>query len=233
MKKFLILVLFALLMFVSYRYSGIVHRFYLKSYYNYMYTEDELVKKAWTMYDDGEYRKLEGFLEPLLDIYIWNNELKRVAGLNYIKLDEPVKGAELFASSFENGAGESADLMKVLKILFQDGSYGEVISFYDRNIMRGNANCAFYYGASLYNLSRFEEARRNLDFARAGGFIGDEIDYYTGVNYEELGDMQNAALFLRSAYDMNRQNRDAKSALIRVYRKTGEFEKAEVLLRTR
>lgn len=233
MKKFIVFILFGFLMYSSVRYSDTVYRFYIRTYYNHFYTEDELVKKGWALYDDGKYEKLREYLGPLLDIYVWNNELKRIAGLNYIKLGEPVRGAEIYASSFENGSGESADLMKVLKILFQSGNYGEVVFFYDKNLMRNNVNTAFYYGASLYHLGRNRESLSSLMFARANGFIGDEIDYYTGLALESEGRLKEAAAMLRSAHETNSYNKDIRKALIRVYRKSGDYWMAELLLRKR
>ncbi len=233
MKKILLIILFGALIFVSVRYSTAVNRFYLTSYYNYFYTEKDLVKKGWALYDDGKYKKLHDFLEPLLDIYVANNELKQIAGLNYIKLGEPVKGAELFASSFENGVSETADLVKIIKILFQSGNYGDVVFFYDRNLMRTNVNTAFYYGASLYHVGRNKESLRSLMSARENGFIGEEIDYYTGVALEGEGRLKEASEMLRASYEADRYNKENKKALIRVYRKNGEFEKAEYILRRR
>lgn len=231
MKKLLIFILFGILMFVSIRYSGLVNRFYLQTYYEFLYSEDDIVKKSWKLYDDGKHEKLRDFIEPVLDIYVLNNELKRIAGLNYIKLGESVRGAELFASSFENGGGESGDLMKVMKILFQSGNYGEVVFFYDRNILRTNVNTAFYYGASLYQIGRNEEALKSLIVAKDNGYIGDEIDYYTGLVLEKDGRLSDAVKMYRSAYETNRYNKEIKKALIRAYKKSGNFEMAEIILR--
>lgn len=220
-------------MFVSIRHSDTVYRFYIKTYYNFFYTEEELVKKGWMLYDDNKHEKLQYYLEPLLDIYVLNNELKQIAALNYIKLGDPVKGAELFAASFENGGGETSDLGKIIKILFQSGNYGEVIFFYDKKIMRENVNTSFYYGASLYIVGRNKESLDSLLYARKSGFIGDEIDYYTGLALEREGRFTDAAEMLKSSYEVNRYNSEVKKALIRVYRKTGEFDKAEYILRMR
>lgn len=225
--------LFGTLMFLSIRHSGIVYRFYLKTYYSFFYTEDKLVKKGWVLYDNGQHKELSDFLEPVLDIYIYNNELKQIAGLNFIKLGEPLKGAELFAASFENGGKETPDLVKILKILFSNGSYGEVVFFYDRNIMRTNVNTAFYYGASLYYLGRNKDALNSLFFARENGYIGEEIDYYTGLVLENEGRSKEASEILKAAYEASKYNKEIKKALIRIYRKTGEFEKAEYILRKR
>lgn len=233
MKKFLVLVLFGILMFVSVKYSRIVYRFYVKTYYSYFYNEDQLVKKGWALYDDGKYKELDKYLKPLLEIYVWNNELKRIAGLNYVQLGEPAKGAEFFASSYENGGGESPELMKMLKILFRGGHYGDVIYFYDKDLMRANVNTSFYYGASLYHAGRYSEALKSLMFARANGFIGEEIDYYTGLTLEKEGKIKEAEIMLLAAYRANSYDNEIKKALIRVYRKSGEFEKAEYLLRKR
>ncbi len=232
MKKFLVIViLFTGLMLVSVAYSGRVYRFYIKFYYNIFYSEDEIVKKGWELYDGGRYNELHDFIEPILEVYVWNNDIKKIAGLNFIKLGEPLKGADLYASSFENGNGESGELIKVLRILFRNGDYGEIVYFYDRNILRNNVNVAFYYGASLYYQGRSGESLESLAYARENGFIGEEIDYYTGLAYEKEGRLKEAAYMLQKAYNSNRYNKDIKSALIRVYRQKGDFEMAEMVIR--
>ncbi|HRX46148.1 MAG TPA: hypothetical protein P5120_01400 [Spirochaetota bacterium] len=233
MKKIILIILFSAIMFVSVRYSGIVYRFYLKTYYNYFYTEEELVKKGWALYDDGEYEKLHDYLTPVLDIYITNTEFKQIAGLNYIKMGEPVKGAEYFAASFENGGSETADIIKIIKILFKNENYGEVVFFYDRKLMLENVNTAFYYGASLYHVGRNKEAFMSLMSARKNGFIGEEIDYYTGLALEGEGRLKEASDMLFASYKADSYNIETRKALIRVYRKNSEFEKAEYILRRR
>jgi len=233
MKKFLVTICCALFIFLSYKYNVQFYKFYIKTYYTKFYSEDEIVKKAWDLYYDAKYKELKKFLDRAMSAYLLNNELKMIAGLNYIKLGDASRGAEIFASSFENGIKENNEIPKIIKILFQDKYYDEILYFYDKNIMRNNVNCAFYYGASLYQKNRYKEAMDILLYAKKNGFIGDEIDYYTGITFEALGNLKDAETLLESAYESNKYNKEIKASLLRVYRKNKNFEKAETLLRRR
>ncbi|HPD79368.1 MAG TPA: hypothetical protein PLH88_13210, partial [Spirochaetota bacterium] len=186
MKKFLLIVIIVAIIAFSYKESFLVHRFYVKSFYTIFYTEEGVVQKAWELYNKGEYRRLEKFLDRVTEVYLTNNELKKIAGLNYIKLGQKEKGAELIASSMENGSIQLDELMKILESLFENKYYGEIIYFYDKNILRNNANCAFYYGASLYHSNRYSEAIQTLNFSRANGYRGDRIDFYSGITLEKM-----------------------------------------------
>jgi tetratricopeptide (TPR) repeat protein len=231
MKKFLLIVIIVAIIAFSYKESFLVHRFYVKSFYTIFYTEEGVVQKAWELYNKGEYRRLEKFLDRVTEVYLTNNELKKIAGLNYIKLGQKEKGAELIASSMENGSIQLDELMKILESLFENKYYGEIIYFYDKNILRNNANCAFYYGASLYHSNRYSEAIQTLNFSRANGYRGDRIDFYSGITPEKMGKFDEAEKLLLSAYNANPYDRDIKKALVDLYRKTKQFDKAEYLLR--
>jgi len=131
----------------------------------------------------------------------------------------------------ENGSIQLDELMKILESLFENKYYGEIIYFYDKNILRNNANCAFYYGASLYHSNRYSEAIQTLNFSRANGYRGDRIDFYSGITLEKMGKFDEAEKLLLSAYNANPYDRDIKKALVDLYRKTKQFDKAEYLLR--
>jgi tetratricopeptide (TPR) repeat protein len=201
-------------------------------YYEFTGENIKYMGKAKELYSSGQHEELQKYLEPLLTVYSYDYELKQIAGLNYIKLGHELEGAELFASSINNGGiTEGRELVHVVRILFRNDHFGDIRSFYDKGVMISDVNMSFYYGASLYHEGRNREALERLRYAYKNGFTGFEIDYYIGLVLENMEKLSEAAVFMEKAYYANRRHRDIKISLIRIYRKAGRMEEAEVIFR--
>ncbi|HDP80766.1 MAG TPA: tetratricopeptide repeat protein [Spirochaetes bacterium] len=55
--------------------------------------------------------------------------------------------------------------------------------------------------------------------------------YYLGLSHEAVGENKKAAENLEEAYANNQLKPEIRSALVRLYRKTGEYDKAEKIIR--
>jgi len=234
MKKLLvILVFFSTLMFISFKYSARVYVNYLKIYYNKFYTEEELIQKAENIYDKKKYNELEGFLNPLMVIYPANDDFKRIAAFNYLKLGNAIRGAELLSGISGDSIEENRSLEEILKSLYDNGNYGDLLYFYDKKIMHNNVNVSFYYGVSLYKKGRYDESYNRLMYAKNNTFTLPEISFFIGLNLDKKGKKDESLIYIKSAYEMDRFNQTYKKALIDSYRKSGLFKEAEILLRSR
>jgi tetratricopeptide (TPR) repeat protein len=198
-----------------------------------MYTENELVTKAQAMYDKKMYKDLENFLEPLVVIYPENDVFKKIAAFNYLQRGDALRGAELFAGIAENSVEESRTLEEILKNLYYNGNYSDLLYFYDRKIMINNVNTAFYYGVSLYKKGRYDESYKSLIYAKNNTFMLPELYFYIGLNLDKKGKTGESLSYIKTAYESDRFNKDYKKALIDLYRKSGLFKEAELLLRSR
>ena len=234
MKKFMLIVLIAsATIFISFKYSARVYINYLKIYYNKMYTENELLIKAADLYDKKKYGKLEDFLNPIMIIYPDNNEFKKMAAFNYLQLGDAVRSAEIFTGMADNSIEESHTLEEILKTLYYNGNYGDLLYFYDKKIMLKNVNTAFYYGVSLYKKGRFDESYKCLMHAKNNTFMLPELSFYIGLNLDKKGKTKESLSYIKSAYESDRLNKIYKKALIDIYRKLGFFNEAEILVRSR
>ena len=234
MKKFMMmLIVISLTVYISYKHSNRVYTYYLKMYYSRMYTENELLIKSTGLYDDKKYKKLENLLNSLMMIYPDNNDFKKLAAYNYMQMGDAVKGAELFTGVADNSIEESHSLEEILKSLYYNGDYGDLLYFYDKKIMRNNVNTAFYYGVSLYNKGRYDESYQSLIYSKNNTFMLPELYFYIGLNLVKKGKVEDALGFIKTAYEADRANQAYKKELIDVYRKAGFFKEAEVLLRSR
>lgn len=232
MKKFiLILAVFSVTIFISFKYSARIYVYYLKSYYSRMYTENELLVKSASMYDKKMYKELEDFLNPLLIIYPDNDEFKKLAAFNYLQLGDAIRSAELIAGISDHLIEENRSLEEILKNLYYSGNYGDLLYFYDRKIMLNNVNTAFYYGAALYKKGRYDESYKSLLYAKNKTFMLPELSFYIGLNLDKKGKVEEAIACVKDAYESDKYNQTYKKALIDLYRKSGFFKEAEILLR--
>jgi tetratricopeptide (TPR) repeat protein len=234
MKKFiLILLLFSITGFVSFKYSERVYVNYLRIYYNKFYTEKDLDAKARKLYDEKKYKEAENFLEPLLNIYPENIGFKKIAAFNYFQLGDTLKSAEIFAGIPVDLMNESRILEEMIKNLYYDGHYGDLIFFYEKGIMLNNVNTSLYYGVSLYKKGRYDESLTMLNYVKKNTYMLPELSFYLGLNLEKKGKEQESIGYIKYAFESDRHNQIYKKALIASYRKSGLYKEAEILLRSR
>jgi len=219
--------------FISYFYHAEVYRFLLDQYYSRAYPDRSYMGRALKLYETGKYAELKEFCEPLIFVYSGDNELKRLAGMNYIRLGEELKGAELYASAIDGETG-GFDAAKVIKILYYNRSYGDLLAFYNRRILVDNMDMAYYYGVSLLMMERADEALVMLESAMRSGFSDRRgLYYHMGLACEKKRDNRRAEEFLVKAYEAGPADDEIVRALVRVFSKTGKYESAELLLRKR
>ncbi len=233
MKKWIfLLVLILITSGLSFYFHEPLSRFYQTVYYRIMTDESTHVEKARKLYNRGRHKELAEYIDPFLFIYPENHELKRIAGLNLMALGDKLDGAEIISSSIDEESMKRSDIIKVARILYRSGSYGDLVSLHDRGILKNDVNASFYYGVSLYHLGRFPESFERIRYARSSGYMGGEIDFYTALNLERAGRDEEALAYLESAYRLDRKNRTVKKALIRLYRKLKKFSQAERIIRS-
>lgn len=234
MKKFLfIFICFSAIIFLSFRYSARVYIYYLRIYYNKFYTEEELVNKSSKMYEEKKYNDLEDFLNPLLIIYPVNDEFKKIAAFNYLKLGNALQSAQYFSDISVNSIEDGKALEEIFKSLYDNGNYSDLLYFYDKKIMRDNVNTAFYYGVSLYKKGRYDESYNSLMYVKNNTFMLPELSFYLGLNLDKKGNVNESLNYIKNAYESDRFNQAYKKTLIDFYRKSGYFKEAEILLRSR
>jgi tetratricopeptide (TPR) repeat protein len=231
-KLLLFVIILAITVFISYKYSRRVYAVYLKFYYNKMYTEHELLDKAQKMYDSKMYEELNGLIGSLLIVYPTNDEFKRIGALNYIKLGDVLKSAEVLAQIDDESIKHRPIYEEILKNLYCDGYYTDLLYFYSQRIMLDNINAAFYYGVSLYKKERYDESYKMLMYAKSKNFSLPELNFYIGLNLEKKGDISEAIKYVKSAFDSDMSNSEYKKKLADLYRQKNMFKEAEVILRS-
>lgn len=219
--------------FVSFKYSARIYVYYLKLYYNKVYTVGELESKAQKLYSEKKYTEAERLLSSLMVIYPENNNFKKTAAFTSLQLGDSLKGAEIFAGIPHESIEESRVLEEIIKNLYYSGNYGDLLYFYDKGIMVNNVNAAFYYGVSLFKKGRYDESYKILLYVKNNTFMLPELSYYLGLNLDKKGKLQESLSYIKSAFESDRFNQSYKKSLIDVYRKTGLYKEAEILLRSR
>jgi len=218
--------------FISYKYGQRVYVAYLKIYYNNMYTEPELLDKAQKMYDSKMYEELSGLINSLLIIYPNNDEFKRIGALNYNRLGDVLKSAEILAQIDSESVKHRPIYEEILRDLYYNGYYNDVVYFYTQKIMLDNINAAFYYGVSLYKKDRYDESYKMLMYAKNKSLSLPELNFYIGLNLEKRGDKSEALKYVKAAFDSDMSNREYKKKLADLYRQNNMFKEAEIIIRS-
>ena len=232
MKKLLFfIIILSITVFISYKYSYRVYIEYLKIYYNNMYTEQKLSDKAQYMYDNKMYEELEGLIYYLLIIYPNNDEFKRIGALNYTKLGDVLKSAEVLTRIDDVSAKNTPVFEEILKNLYDNEYYSDVLSFYSRKIMLDSANISFYYGVSLYKKDRYDESYTMLMNAKNKKLALSDLDFYIGLNLEKKGDKPGAIKHVKAAFDSDMSNAGYRKKLADLYRQNNMFKEAAIILR--
>ncbi|MCL2155480.1 MAG: hypothetical protein FWH53_07445 [Leptospirales bacterium] len=232
MKKLLFfIIILSITVFISYIYSQRLYITYLKIYYNKMYTEDTLLDKAQKMYDSKMYEELNDFINPLLTVYPNNDEFKRIGALNYIRLSDVLKSAELLAQIKDESVKHRPIYEEIIKNLYYNGYYNDVVYFYTQKIMLENINVAFYYGISLYKKDRYDESYEMLMYAKSKTFPLPELNFYIGLNLEKKGNISEAIKYVKDAFDSDMSNSEYKKKLAALYGKNKMYKEAGILLR--
>lgn len=179
---------------------------------------------------DEKYGRLVDFLDDMLLLYPADRDLRRLKGSALIKTGKTHEGARLVIASL----GEREDLRtlsSIVEALFESAEYGDLAALFSRHGTSGDPYLSYVYGVSLYRTGRAREARDMLAAALNAGKRDGDTRYYLGLSHEAVGENKKAAENLEEAYAINPLKPAVRSALVRLYRKTGEYDKAEKIIR--
>jgi len=215
----------------SYFYSMDVYRFYITAYYKkYRHTTMEDIKrKSSQLLEEKNYEQLESYLRDIIIVFPHDLDIIRIAGQCYMRMGKKSEGADLIVASLEGADITREELEKVLAELMQQGYYGEIVGIRNMGLDRKDAGLHFVYGKSLYKIKNYREAYKELIMAREQGMDDVDLLYYLGVTSDNMGNVKEALSFLEEAKKLSDQDPQINNALIDMYRKTGQYEKAAEL----
>jgi len=226
MKRLIIIIVLAVAAVASsLMFSEGIYRFYMKNYYNISGKDKKkMVAQAYKMFEAKKYKKLEKFIFPLMIVYN-DVEIKRLAGMNYIKLGDRKRGADLITQTLESSPGEIKYVRIALEILYEERFYGDIVGIVEDNKLYSDLKILHYYARSLYKLKRYKKAIKVLHRVKIRGNFKD-VNFYLGRSYEELKDYSKAAIYLYGALKENPDDMMARNSLIRVYSRLGKYKEA-------
>ncbi|MFC1668767.1 tetratricopeptide repeat protein [Spirochaetota bacterium] len=233
LKRIIILVLIGLTVYASLNYSSDIYIGYMKFYYKHVKRKslNDMISDARRMYKNKKYVKLNKHIETLIIVHPENRQLKKIAGFNYIKLGQEERGVNLLLSSFAGEKIPGNILHNIIRILFKKKDYMHVVEVLDDNNHGNDLDMMHMYGISLYKTGEYKKALGKL-IKVAGKMEKDyKLFYYIGRSFENLNDLKNAARYLDHARKLNYLDADVNQSLVRVYRKRGKLEMAEMILR--
>ncbi len=230
--RYIILVLMAAVVAVSLYNSRKLYHCYLTAYYQRFLGEDRIksIEKARLLFREERYDELEGYADRMMTLYPADYELLRLKGLSLIKTGRKSEGARMVIASLRNNEDVGA-IGSVIEILFEDGEYADLAEILARPGVSGNSFFLYIHGVSLFKVGRYREAERRLTDAVRAGKSDYDTRYYLGIAQEKNGRINDALGTLEDAYRLDPVRKEAGRALVRLYRITKQYDKAEKLVR--
>jgi tetratricopeptide (TPR) repeat protein len=139
--------------------------------------------------------------------------------------------AEILAFIEDESIKHRPDYEEILKELYYNEYYNDLLYFYTQKIMLDNFNAAFYYGVSLYKKDRYDESYNMFMYAKNKGLVSAELNFYIGLNLEKKRDISEAIKYVKAAYDLDMSNREYIRKLADLYRQNNMFKEAGLILR--
>ncbi len=240
MKKIIVIILILGSAAVSYFYSSEIYRFHMKTWYTLFKGNDYkgMMKRANEMYKNNEYKKLHDFLKVIILIYNDRPEAVRLMGMNMIKLGNRKRGIEVIVSSLNGRNIDKRIIRETVVELYRQKLYGDIIDVVDKNLRGDDYLVEFYYGVSLFHMKMYERAITVLKRSAASGKgkftagLKSDLYYYIALSHESSGRLEEALKNLNRADKLSRSGKRTGEALVRIYRKLGDYRNAEKRLRT-
>jgi tetratricopeptide (TPR) repeat protein len=239
MKKIIIIILILVSTAVSYFYSTEIYRFHMKTYYTLYKGQDykSMMKIAKEMYKNNEYLKLHDFLKVIILIYNNRPEAVRLMGMNMIKRGDRKGGVEVIVSSLNGGVIDKRIIRETVIELYRQKLFGDILDVAGRNLHGNDYLVDLYYGIALYHMKLYERAIAVLKKCEATGQVRStsqleaDLYYYIALSYEESGRLEEALKNLNRADKLSLSGKRTGEALVRIYRKLGDYRNAEKRLR--
>lgn len=239
MKKAIVIMLIVGSIVISYFYSHEVYRLHMKTYYTIFkgYEYKSMMKKAHEMYKNNEHNKLHDFLKVIILIYNNSPEAAQLMGMNMIKRGDRKRGVEVIVSSLDGGTFDQRIIRETIVELYRQKLYGDINDVAKKNLHGNDYLVDLYHGISLYHLKMYRKALRVLKKSEASGKgeftsgLKADLYFYIALSHEELGKLDKALKNLNRADKLSPSGKRTGEAMVRTYRKLGDYHKAEKRLR--
>ncbi len=239
MKKLIVLLVIAGSIVISFLFSTEIYRFHMKTYYTVLKGQDykSMMKKAEQMYKNNEYKKLHDFLKVIILIYREKAEAARLLGLNMIKRGDRKRGVEVIVSSLNGGDVDKKIIRETVVELYRQKLYGDIVDVAGRKLHGDDYLVDFYFGAALFHLKFYNRAIKALKRSAALGrgmfppLMKSDLYYYLALSFENTGRLEEALKNLHKSDKFSPPGGRTGEALVRIYRKLGDYRKAEKMLR--
>ncbi|HSV95791.1 MAG TPA: hypothetical protein VLM75_02525 [Spirochaetota bacterium] len=226
--RHIIFVLLVAVVTISWYNSQKLYRWYLTAYYQRFLGEDrgKSIEKARVLFREERYDDLLGYIDRLMTLYPADYDLRRLKGLSLIKTGRRSEGARMVIASLRNNEDLNA-IGSVIEILFEEREYADLADILSRHRVSGNSFLLYVHGVSLYHAGRHAEAERRLVEAGRAGKRDYDTLFHLGLAQEKNGRINEALATFESAYELNPVRTEARGAMVRLYRITKQYHKAE------
>jgi len=143
-----------------------------------------------------------------------------------IKTGRESEGAHMVISSLRKNEA-LLSVASAIEILFKEGEYADLDDIISSHGTMGDPYLQYIHGVSLYHVKKYAEAERRLAGALSAGKQDYDTLYYLGLAREKNGRTVEALAAIEKAYAIDPIRPEARKALVRLYRVTKQYDRAE------
>ncbi|MBN2079426.1 MAG: tetratricopeptide repeat protein [Spirochaetes bacterium] len=233
-RGYLILIIIAAVLVLSYMYSRRIYIFYLGYYWEKIrgWTPEDRVRIAEDIYRQGDYDRAADLLRTLHLVYPDDRDIAALYGRTLIMLGDGVRGADMILLAFGNGMIPEEILEDTARTLFDRRHYRDLIDIFSRQTPGQNPNLLYYYGIALFETGDYRGAIERLTGALREGRRDYEVYLFLGRAHDLNGDSAGALPHLERAREMNVEDPRVARTLAKAYRKLGRYNDAARILRS-
>jgi len=205
-----------------------LYHWYLAAYYQRFLGEDreKSIERARSLYRDERYEELDAYAGRMRVLYPDNSDLRRLKGFAMIKTGRESEGARMVISSLRKNEA-LLSVASAIEILFKEGEYADLDDIISSHGTMGDPYLQYIHGVSLYHVKKYAEAERRLAGALSAGKQDYDTLYYLGLAREKNGRTVEALAAIEKAYAIDPIRPEARKALVRLYRVTKQYDRAE------
>lgn len=232
-RGYLIVIVIAAALVLSYVYSRRIYVFYLRYYWETLrkLTPEDQVEKAEELFRRGDHAGAADLLRTLALVYPDNRDIAALYGRTLIRLGDGVRGADMILLAYGREKIPGELLEETVRALFVRRHYRDILDIFRRQAAGQNPNLLFYYGIALFETGDYGGAIDRLTAALREGRRDHEVYLFLGRAHDMKGDTAGALPHLERARAMNVEDPRVARSLAKAYRKLGRYDDAEKILR--
>ncbi len=218
---------------VSYMHQHDIRMFYLRQYHLSLKktTPEKALSTAGKLLSDRKYEALRDYSSSMSALFPDNNALKKFLGIARLELGDRIPGAGLILEGMEEPEEDEALYHRAISVFFEEGLYHNIIAELEKNPPGADPVLHYFMGVSFFHTGNYRRSLDHLKKSEDRGNTSPEMYYYTGLCHEHMNEVKQAIGSMEESFRLDRYAPKTREALVRLYGKTGDYARAERIVR--